>query len=184
MVLTSDTISLKFIMPICISLWTFWTILVDDISTTIVYFEEKYDMYCVKISKVVISWMTDIFKILKCCLWLRTNIRPHYHNTVVQKGHYLWSVLQQCLCKRLQWLHIRSRRWRQTMAQGLFRKDFWRKNIREISLEWLKLETTNFVHCLATRSSNLQMTNCLLKWAWSGLTFLANKCLYLENSTR
>ena len=30
----------------------------------------------------------------------------------------------------------------------------------EISSEWLKLQTWNFVHWLATRSTNLQMTNC------------------------
>ena len=32
----------------------------------------------------------------------------------------------------------------------------------EISSEWLKVQTSNFVHGLATRSTNLQMTNCLL----------------------
>jgi len=29
-------------------------------------------------------------------------------------------------------------------------------------LEWLKLQTSNFVHGLATKSANLQMTNCFL----------------------
>jgi len=33
----------------------------------------------------------------------------------------------------------------------------------EISSEWLKLQTSNFVHDLATRSANLQMTNCPLR---------------------
>ena len=32
----------------------------------------------------------------------------------------------------------------------------------EMSSERLKLQTSDFVHGLATRSTNLQMTNCLL----------------------
>jgi len=33
-----------------------------------------------------------------------------------------------------------------------------------MSSEWLKLQTSNVMHGLATRSTNLQMTNCPL-WA-------------------
>ena len=36
------------------------------------------------------------------------------------------------------------------------------KTPRYISSERLKLQTSNFVHRLATRSTNIQMTNCPL----------------------
>ena len=43
----------------------------------------------------------------------------------------------------------------------------------EISSEWLKLETSNFVHGLATRSTNLQMTNCPRSGRGKGKVFTA-----------
>ena len=38
----------------------------------------------------------------------------------------------------------------------------------EIASERLKLQTSNFVHGLDTRSANLQMTNCLLNGRGQG----------------
>jgi len=40
------------------------------------------------------------------------------------------------------------------------REQLWNLTPHEIPLEWLKLQTSNFVHSLATRSTNFQMANC------------------------
>ena len=46
--------------------------------------------------------------------------------------------------------------------------DFRNLTPHDISLERLKLQTSNFVHRLATRSTNLQMTNCLISGRGQG----------------